>query len=73
MVAAGKSAAIGKIMAVHGQYGLAHLQLATALAAAAGQQEWGGNGVRLEVSGKREVEVKPLRPAWWPGEWGTEE
>jgi len=72
VVAAGKAVAIGKIMAVHGQYGLAHLQLATALAAA-GQQEGGGSGVRLEVNGKREVEVKPLRPDWWPGEWGTEE
>jgi ABC-type sugar transport system substrate-binding protein len=73
VIQAGKQVAIGKMMAVQGHYGLAHLQLATALAAAAAEGQAGGGGeVLLEVR-VRGVGVTPVRPDWWPSDWGTEE
>lgn len=66
IVAAGGGSA-GVLLAAEGALGLAHLKLAPALAAAA------GGGARLHVAGDPGAGVRPVRPAWWPAEWGHEE
>lgn len=63
-VATAGGAPAGTLLAVEGALGLAHLKLAPALAAAAG-----GPGLRLGGGGG----VTPVRPVWWPPEWGHEE
>ncbi len=56
---------IGTIVAAEGDVGLAHLRLAPALAAAAGNSKL--------LAGTDGVQVVPVRPRWWPAEWGLEE
>jgi hypothetical protein len=57
---------VGVLLAAEGPLGLAHLKLAPALAAAAG----GAAAPRLRAG---DVGLRPVRPAWWPPEWGHEE
>jgi hypothetical protein len=62
-------AAAGVLLAAEGRLGLAHLKLAPALAAAAG----GPGALRLVLAGEPAAQVQPVRPEWWPAEWGYEE
>lgn len=63
MAPAAGSPEAGKIRAVSGNLGLAHLRLKFGLAAAAGELDLVAGGTR----------VVPNRPAWWPSEWGKKE
>lgn len=58
----------GVLLATEGTLGLAHLKLGPALAAAAA----GGEGA-LHLAGDAGAWVRPVRPQWWPPEWGHEE
>jgi hypothetical protein len=79
VISNGKS--IGKLMAAAGPYGLAHLLLQPALAAAsaAATQRPGSSSsseAQLQLGGagsSSSIGVVPMRPAWWPAEWGYEE
>ena len=61
---AGAKKPAGKIIAVCGDVGLAHLRLAPALAVIA-------KGDTCTVEGT-ETKLVPIRPSWWPAEWGHE-
>jgi hypothetical protein len=74
---AGGSSA-GVLLAAEGMLGLAYLKLAPALAAAQGSgggSRGGGSsgGVQLHLAGDAGAWVRPVRPGWWPVEWGHEE
>ncbi|KAI8476257.1 MAG: hypothetical protein J3K34DRAFT_455826 [Monoraphidium minutum] len=70
VVAAGGGSA-GMLLASEGHLGLAHLKLGPALAAAAAAGC--GGGAALHAAGDAAAGVRPVRPAWWPREWGHEE
>jgi len=63
----------GVLLASEGTLGLAHLKLAPALAAAASSSGAPAAGGVLQVVGEDGAWVVPVRPAWWPPEWGHEE
>ncbi len=70
VVEEGSGKAVGSLLAAEGDVGLAYLKLSPALQAAQG-------GVPLCISstgeGHQGVRVVPVRPGWWPREWGKEE
>ena len=65
LTASGEKKAVGKVQAVAERFGVAHVRLAPALAAA----EAGG---QLQVADSNEG-VTPFKPDWWPEQWGKEE
>ncbi|GBF96787.1 hypothetical protein Rsub_09643 [Raphidocelis subcapitata] len=70
----GSGGSAGTLLACEGSLGLAHLKLAPALAAAAAATGHpGGGGAALGIAGQEGAWVRPVRPAWWPAEWGHEE
>ncbi len=63
--ASGEKKAVGKVHAVAERFGVAHVRLAPALAAAEA-------GSQLQAAGS-DASVTPFRPDWWPEQWGKEE
>lgn len=64
LTASGEKKPVGKVIAVAERFGVAHVRLAPALAAAdaaEGALQAGSSSVR------------PFRPDWWPEQWGKEE
>lgn len=59
---------IGTLTGHVGDIGMAYIKLLPALAAAEGRSP----PLQLQLEGQQ-VSVVPLRPKWWPSDWGREE
>lgn len=66
VVRAGSQEVVGTVRGYQAGWGLMHVKLGPALAAAGGQE-------RLHLKGAEHTQVQPIRPDWWPKEWGSED
>ena len=65
LTASGEKKPVGKVQAVAERFGVAHVRLAPALAAAEA-------GSQLQAADS-DASATPFRPDWWPEKWGKEE
>ncbi|KAK9838628.1 hypothetical protein WJX74_000189 [Apatococcus lobatus] len=64
LTASGEKKPVGKVIAMAERFGVAHVRLAPALAAADAAEG------RLQSG---DSSIRPFRPDWWPEQWGKEE